>query len=117
MCLKLEKDEKHMPLPDSAIDLGRSFLLWPSVGWFGYFGVSVVPLAGHWLYLYLNLRMVDMFNFGTFLGLPWFLGTPQKCLCDLLMDHGWILSILALGREKQEDQKFTVTLSYLVNSG
>lgn len=33
--------------------------------WFGYFGVSVAP--GHWLYLYGNLRMVDMSNFGIFL--------------------------------------------------
>lgn len=78
--------------------------------------------SGHWLYLnlylYLNLRMIDKSSFGTFLGMPWFLGGgPQKCLSDLMIDHGWILAIPALRKEKQEDHKFKVILSYLVSSG
>lgn len=71
MCLKLEENEQHMasPSPYPATDLGHSVLFWPFGDWFGYFSVSVAPWA-HWFYLYLNHRMVDMSNFGTFLGLP-----------------------------------------------
>ncbi|EDM12271.1 rCG47979, isoform CRA_a [Rattus norvegicus] len=50
--------------------------------WFGYFGVSVAP--GHWLYLYENLRMVDMSNFGIFLACLGSLeGSSKKCLSHL----------------------------------
>lgn len=59
--------------------------------------------------------MVDVSNFGNFLACLGSLGVLKNV--SVIWVWWYILAIPALGREKQEDQKFKVIPSSLVSSG